>query len=138
MLLYDPRKLAAPWDKTSCSGSHVVTDLHWQHTSFSKASSKGAVQASAQDTPSARSSAEQNAVSMSAAGSQNHAAPLFATPAPASHAAVSIYSQHMLQLQSVCIILAPMQLAVQTQYVSTNYSSLLSPATSPHTMHRSV
>lgn len=92
VLLYDPRKLVTPWDQTTCSGSHVIKDLHWQHTSSSK-SSRTAVKAGSQDSHAARTSAEQNGATTSARDMQAHAAPVFATPAPAPHAAVS---PHML------------------------------------------
>ena len=89
VLLYDPRKLTSPWDQTSCSGSHVIKDLHWQHTSSSKPS-RTAAKASSQDSHAACSSAEQNDATTSAVSMQAHAASVFATPAPASHAAVSV------------------------------------------------
>lgn len=89
VLLYDPRKLTSPWDQTTCSGSHVIKDLHWQHTSSSK-SSRTAAKASSQDSHAARSSAEQNGATTSAVSMQAHAASVFATPAPASNAAVSV------------------------------------------------
>ncbi|KAL3140375.1 hypothetical protein ABBQ38_004636 [Trebouxia sp. C0009 RCD-2024] len=88
VLLYDPRKLVTPWDQTTCSGSHVIKDLHWQHTSSSKVS-RTAVKAGSQDSHAARASAEQNGATSSARGMQAHAAPVFATPAPAPHAAAN-------------------------------------------------
>ena len=87
--MYDPRRLTSPWDQTSCSGSHVIKDLHWQHTSSSK-SSRTAAKASSQDSHAARRSAEQNDATTSAVSMQAHAASVFATPAPASPAAVSV------------------------------------------------
>ena len=89
VLLYDPRKLVTPWDQTTCSGSHVIKDLHWQHTSSSK-SSRTAVKASSQDSYATRTSAEQNGATTTARGMQAHAPPVFATPSPAPHADVSI------------------------------------------------
>lgn len=88
VLLYDPRKLTSPWDQTACSGSHVIKDLHWQHTSSSK-SSHTAVKGSSQDSHIARSSSDQNDATASAVSLQAHAASVFATPAPAAHLAVS-------------------------------------------------
>ena len=97
--MYDPRKLTSPWDQTACSGSHVIKDLHWQHTSSSK-SSHTAVKAGSQDSHTARSSSDQNDASTSAVSLQAHAASAFATPAPAGHLAVSRSASLMHELSS--------------------------------------
>ncbi len=82
-MLYDPRKLATPWDQTSCSGSEVIKDLHWQHTITSK-SSRTAVKGGTRDSQSLRSSNDQAGVPLHASTAPDHAAVL-ATPAPTSH-----------------------------------------------------
>jgi len=82
-LLYDPRKLATPWDQISCSGNEVIRDLHWQHTITSK-SSRTAVKGGTRDSQSLRSSNNQAGVPLHASTAPDHAAVL-ATPAPTSH-----------------------------------------------------
>lgn len=78
----------------------MIRDLHWQHTSSSK-SSRTVAKASSQDSHAARSAAEQNDATTSAVGMQAHAASVFATPAGASHAAVS---DLMPDLQSIYLL----------------------------------
>ena len=82
VLLYDPRKLTAPWDQTTCAGEEMVKDLHWQHTITSK-SSRTAVKGSSKDAHSLRSSHGHNAALSTAA--PDHMASVLATPAPASY-----------------------------------------------------
>ena len=82
-MLYDPRKLATPWDQTSCSGNEVIKDLHWQHTITSK-SSRTAVKGCTRDSQSLRSSNDQAGIPPHASAPSDHAAVL-ATPAPTSH-----------------------------------------------------
>ena len=83
VLLYDPRKLATPWNQTRCSGNEMIKDLHWQHTIASK-SCGTAVKGGTRDSQSVRSSKDQFGVPLHTSAAPDHAAVL-ATPAPTSH-----------------------------------------------------
>ena len=82
VLLYDPRKLAAPWDQTTCPGLQPIKDLHWQHTAVAK-SAKTAVKADPHARRSMHSSAEGSAMPSTVVPEQSSA--VLATPAPATH-----------------------------------------------------
>ncbi|DBA72869.1 TPA: hypothetical protein ACH3X2_009836 [Trebouxia sp. C0005] len=93
VLLYDPRKLATPWNQTRCSGNEMIKDLHWQHTIASK-SCGTAVKGGTRDSQSVRSSKDQFGVPLHTSAAPDHAAVL-ATPAPTSHAtnaAMAVFS----------------------------------------------
>jgi len=101
VLLYDPRKLTAPWDQTTCSGNATIEDLHWQHTITCK-SSRTAVKGSSKDSQNVGSSAKHGAVLSTAAAAPDHAAAILATPAPAPHVGLAstwvIVNSYMLSL----------------------------------------
>lgn len=84
MLLYDPRKLATPWEQTTCVGQQPIKDLHWQHSASSKLARTAAKEQTA-DSQRMRHTSEASATPWPAAVA-DLAPSQMATPAPASRA----------------------------------------------------
>ena len=87
MLLYDPRKLAAPWDQTSCSGQQQqpTSDLHWQHSASGKLA-RTAAKEQVPDSQTVRSLPDQAATPRPAGVPDLAALHTATTPAPATRA----------------------------------------------------